>query len=221
MTTLTDKRASASLHILELILDCKKHEAETISSLSHAFNVLHHPGFDNISDFGDDVPVCADSPIPYEPVALDHANVRIAFTDSTPPVEATLTPAPATAVATVPAKKAPARKAAAKKEPAPLPTPEPAANLPGTLEEPEAPAATDTGEALSPKEAERFRALIRDTYVAKTKLIATQGDPDNVRRQDFTSKFTAVVESFGAKTVSLAAPNDLPAILDAVRSIAA
>jgi len=237
--TLTDKLNFVSLHILNLILDLEKHEASNICALSHAFSTLNPaPQFEDLDDLDEfDCPkrVCADTPIPYEPVDGDRAKVQVAFNDGHPPVESvvvftaqetTAAPAaapataPATAVATVPAKKA-ARKTAAKKEPAPLPTPEPAANLPGALEEPEAPAATDTGAPLSPAEAERFRALVRDTYVCVTKKLAKEGDADNVRRGEYTQKFTQLVESFGAKTVSLVESSQLPALLDAVRAIAA
>lgn len=204
MSTLNDKRILASSYILSLILDCQKHEADKIQTLSNAFLMLSPSpscgiGFDLDEEEGPQ-PACVDTPIPYE-LATPQPALEVAPDPVTTPV--VTAPAPT-------AKKAVAKKAAAKKE-----APAPAAEI-----DPVVPEATDTGKPLTPGEAERFRALIRDTYAAKTKLIA-KDDPDNARRIDYTAKFSATVESFGSKTVSTTAADDLPALLDAVRAIQA
>ena len=218
MPSITDKRNETALHILELITECDKYDSCRIKDLAEALTMVAVP-----TDFTVPYPgTCSGAPAEEEEPEVDYAPEVEAAPEPTP------TPVPRVrrTQAQIRADEAAAAKKGLAKAPsaapaapapvaAPAPTPEPPAA-------PEAPAALP--EAISepevtPAEGDRLRAIIRDTYTARAKKFAAEGDPGNQKKLKYTEEFTKIVLSGGADTITNTDNNKLQGILDAVRKL--
>lgn len=220
MHPVIEKQTAASLHILGLILECGKTEISVIRCLAESFAHVVPSGavlnagllsetLENLKGFmSEGCSACpgedGEAPAPQAPAP-------------SPSVEfIPATPAPAKAKAKAKATPAPAPAPASAPAPAAV-TPAPAAETPIAETPDEHTLPEETG--LSAEAAERLRALIRDTFTARSKKIAAEGDPNNAKKLKYTADFTAAVKSFGADTVTLTDNSKLQDLLDTVRAI--